>query len=200
MFVSHTHKLLFFEVPRTGSRSITQALTALDPYSPTAVVRAVKKNLYHYHVFDPAILLRHPDYALVAVHRNPYDRLRSHFKYRKEHGNPDELKKFTFEQYLQWVCFDELPFTIGAAMIDRPITELIPYSDVDHWLAYERLNDDWLVLANTLNIELPLLTSINSSKSEYDSESVYTHEMASWVQARFRDDFEQFGYAITLQG
>ncbi len=194
MFISHTHKLLFFEVPRTGSRSITQALTRLDPRSPTAVVRAVKRNLYNYHVYEQSVVDKHPDYSLIAVHRNPYDRIRSHYKYRKQYGNPEGFKKLTFKQYLEWVCLGELPFEIGPAMIDKPICELLPFSQVNHWLAFETLNADWKTLSDTLDIKLPQLQCINSSHEEYSRGSVYDDDLANLVLKRFDSDFDQFDY------
>ena len=196
MFISHTYKLLFFEVPRTGSRSITRAFSQLDPRSPTAVIRAVKKNLYHYHVYDQAMVDKHSDYAVIAVHRNPYERIRSHYKYRKQQGNPDELKRFSFEQYLRWVCSDELPFEIGAAMIDRPICELIPFSAVDYWLSFDCLAEDWQKLASALKIDLPELPRINRSQPEYDGQALYTKELALLMQDRFKQDFERFDYSL----
>lgn len=195
MFVSHTHKLFFYEVPRTGSRSITQALTKLDPRSPTAVIRAVKRNLYHYHVFDQALIDRHPNYAVIAVHRNPFERIHSHYKYRKQYGNPDELKRFSFEEYVRWVCEAELPFEIGPAMLDKPICELLPYASVDHWLAYDQLNADWQLVRETLQIDLPELPHINQSNSGINANSVYTPKLASMIVNRFAEDFSQFSYA-----
>ena len=35
MFISHKFQLIYFEVPRTGSNSVTRALNELDPESPT---------------------------------------------------------------------------------------------------------------------------------------------------------------------
>lgn len=194
MFVSHKYKLLFFEVPRTGSRAITQALTQLDPHSPTAIVRAVKKNLFNYHVYDQKLVDKHSDYALIAVHRNPYHRIRSHYKYRKQYGNPDELKDFSFTDYINWVCDGELPYKIGPAMIDRPITELIDCEQVDHFLDFERLNQDWNALGHSLKVNLPDLPRINYSATQYDFECTYSKELAHKVATRFASDFAFFAY------
>lgn len=195
MFISHTYKLIFFEVPRTGSRSISSCLARLDPRSPTAVVRAVKRNLYQYHVYDQSLIEKHPDYALIAVHRNPYDRLRSHFKYRKQHGNPDQFKEFSFEQYVMWVCTGTTGLLDQYAMLDKPITELVRVDDVDHWLRFDSLTRDWGALAESLAIKLPELPSINGSKPMYNQESTYSESLSGMVYKRFESDFEQFGYA-----
>lgn len=196
MFISHTHKLIFFEVPRTGSRSISQALTQLDPRSPTAVVRSLKRNLYHYHVFDQNLADQHPDYAIIAAHRNPYERIRSHYKYRKQRGNPDELKRFSFTNYIDWVCLGKPPFDIGAAMIDRPITELLPCDRVDHFLRFDQLEEDWQVLSEKLQVSLPQLERINYSSADFDEQCVYTQNLASKVALRFASDFEYFDYPL----
>jgi len=195
MFVSHNYKLLFFEVPRTGSRSVTLALTTFDPRSPTAVIRAAKRNLHHYHLYDQALVDKHADYSLIAAHRNPYERIRSHYKYRKQYGNPDGVKNFSFEQYVLWACKGELPFEIAPASIDQPICELIPPSEVDHWLSFDNLVSDWQQLSEKLQIDLPNLLHINNSKPELDAHSQYTQELADLVYERFKQDFDHFGYA-----
>lgn len=198
LFVSHSYNLIFYEVPRTGSRSISHALASLDPRSPTAVVRALKRNLYHYHVFDNTLIERHPDYALVAVHRNPFDRIRSHFKYRKQYGNPDELKQFSFSDYVNWVCEGKLPFEIGPAMIDKPITELLPCDRVDHFLDFENLAEGWNSLGTALDIKLPSLSNINNSSDIYNEQSEYTPELTGKIVKRFAADFECFGYSTVV--
>lgn len=195
MFLSHNYKLIFYEVPRTGSRSISRALASLDPESPTAILRAEKHALHNYHVFDRALLDQHPDYQFVAVHRNPFERIRSHFKYRKQHGNPDEFKQFSFSDYINWVCEGTLPFAIGPAMLDKPITELLACDRVDHFLDFNNLSETWGALANALDIPLPELPNINNSEVKYDTQSVYSPELAKVMVKRFEKDFEYFGYS-----
>ena len=84
MYVSHRYKLFFVEVPRTASRSISEALLHLDPLSPTMLNRMMKGESADYHKYDRTLVTTHPDYSLVAVHRNPYERILSHFKLRKK--------------------------------------------------------------------------------------------------------------------
>ena len=183
-------------MPRTGSRSISQALACLDPRSPTAVIRAVKRNLHHYHVFESGLLDQHPDYLLVAVHRNPYERIRSHFKYRKKYGNPQILKSFSFAEYIEWVCSDAPRDDIGPVLKDQPITEMLPIEKVTHWLRFAQLSEDWAKLKESVLPSLPELPSINQSGSMFDSDSVYNEALANQIAVRFEQDFQQFNYAV----
>ncbi len=87
MFISHNNNLIFLEVPRTASRSVSDALTRLDPESPTAVQRMTLGNSADYHGFKSKLLVD-PSYRVIATHRNPYERLWSFWKHRSNTGTP----------------------------------------------------------------------------------------------------------------
>lgn len=195
MFISHTKKILFFEVPRTASRSITKALTSIDPRSPTALVRAIKRNLQGYHVYSPELKQAHADYTLFAAHRNPYARVRSHYLYRRQRGNPDVFKSYTFSEYIDWICSDVPQQKVPNALVDMPIVEMLPYSDVNFWLSYEHLERDWIALGAKLGGVWPKLPSINSSDSK-GALAMYNDRLAEQIAHRFEQDFDIFGYEI----
>jgi hypothetical protein len=195
VFISHTTKILFFEVPRTASRSITGALTRLDPRSPTAVVRAVKRNMFGYHEYDADAVRKYSNYRLIAVHRNPYDRILSHYNYRHTHGNPDILKTLEFSDYVGWVCNPASRLDIKETLIDMPITEMLPVECVDYWLDFEKLNEGWQSLGETLQIPLPPLIKRNASLQCVEPGNAYDSSLSLKIYKRFRSDFEQFGYS-----
>jgi len=195
LFISHTYKILFFEVPRTASRSITNALTRLDPKSPTVIIRSIKRNSLHgLHAYKSSIVEKHPEYKLIATHRNPFDRLLSHYNYRLVNGNPDVLKSFTFAEYVNWVCSLKPNNIVPHALIDIPITEMLPYDEVDFWVQFNRLDDDWLALSRYLGVTLPGLQLLNASNVPEGTQSVYTKELANKVKSRFESDFIKFNY------
>lgn len=194
MFVSHKYKLLFFEVPRTASRSVSAVLANVDPESPTSIKRRTESQAYSYHLFDQNLLAAHPEYHLIAAHRNPYHRLYSHYKYRARYGNPNNLKSLSFDEYVRWVYEPASRPDLSNAMVDSAIVELLPYEKVDFWLRFETLNDDWLALQQTLGYALPALPKINGSGS-LGIHQPYTPELAQMVLNRFKDDFLTFGYS-----
>jgi hypothetical protein len=195
MFVSHTYKLLFYEVPRTGSRSVSKTLAELDPGAPTAFVRKKRSDSFDYHRYDRERVLKHPDYCFFAAHRNPYDRIRSHYKYRKRWGNPDSLKSLSFDEYLAWACDGTFDERVLMASQDAPICELLDTHLVNYWLRFDHLEDDWITLGNNLGVNLPKLARINSSGSSLDSESLWTEARAEKLFKRFEADFDYFGYS-----
>mgnify|MGYP005994627253 CR=1 FL=1 len=195
MFVSHQFKLLFFEVPRTGSRSASKALAMLDPDSITAVKRANETQAYSYHLYETKTVADHPDYRLIAAHRNPYERLYSHYKYRSRIGNPDFLKTLSFAEYVQWMCDPKSRPDLVGANLDTPIVEMLPVDRVDFWLSFDSLNADWVALSAFLNIKLPAIPKINASMPS-EIERPFSRELAAQVEHRFKADFDYFGYSV----
>jgi hypothetical protein len=192
MFVSHRYKLFFFEVPRTASRSVTKALSLLDPMSPTALSRSIKSQTTDYHRFDGSVVRAYPDYALIAVHRNPYERVLSHYKLRKIIGNPNILKTLDFEEYID-ASLGEKKLNIDW-MKDKPITEMLTKERVTHWLAFDSLLSDWASLASALDVALPELPHINASK--HNSHAFYTAKTAQIVSETMHEDFIYFNYDL----
>ena len=192
MYVSHRYKLFFFEVPRTASRSISEALLHLDPLSPTMLNRMMKGESADYHKYDRTLVTTHPDYSLVAVHRNPYERILSHFKLRKKIGNPAFFKTINFAEYVDLSV--DVKVRQEEFSIDLPIDEMLDVRRVTHWLRFAHLQDDWQDLADKLQISLPKLPHINQSES--DSSAFYTEDIANKVGMRMRHDFGFFNYDI----
>ena len=100
---------------------------------------------------------------------------------------------------MRWVCLGELPFEIGPTMIDKPISELIPVTAVDHWLRFDNLAQDWRALSLILGVNLPKLRLVNASNTDFDAVSEYTPALLEMVIQRFSEDFEIFGYSTDYQ-
>ena len=193
MFTSHKYKLIFFEVPRTGSRSVTARLTKLDPESPTVAIREESGGGAGYH-FDTGETLKFPDYFLVAAHRNPYARLWSFWKRRKHGGNPEIFRSISWPRYIDWVCDPLSVPEISGALIDIPITDMIEVSTVDLWLDFHRLDQSWQALCRQFAMPSESLAQLNQSIDHGDMYAAYSPEMAARVAERFLQDFEYFGY------
>ncbi len=194
MFISDALKLVFFEVPRTGSNSVTAALNELDPEAPTAKTRSQRGVTFDYHVFMLPTDLPQAGYRLLAAHRNPYERLWSHWKFRNKYGNPPVFRTTSWERYVQWACDPSSAKEIRGAMLDVPICEMFDCDRVDNWLQFEDLEQSWLKLSKDMGIALPPLPLKHSSPIKGDFRDAYNHELASLVFTRFAADFERFGY------
>ncbi len=193
MFLSTTYRLLFLEVPRTASNSVTDALVKLDPFSPTQRERLRKGPMYDYHAFRiPAEV--DDTYTVVATSRNPYTRIWSHWKYRHVNGNPAVFTGMDCPTYLSWACGLDVDVEIAGAMRELPIAEMTGTDRVDHWLRYESLEESWAELAERTRIRLPRLRHLNRSTGVGDWSRAYDEERATMLADRYAKDFERFGY------
>lgn len=194
MFISHLYRLVFLEVPRTASRSVSAALVELDPDAPTSRARREKGGSFDYHNFqvDPAYL---NDYRVFAARRNPYDRLWSYWKHRRRTGNPAVFKTIPWRRYVEWACDPSTVPDIQGANHDIPITEMFDCSQVDFWLEYEALETSWRELAGLFELPLPALGHRNRSKASTGFGEAYDEVLAAMVSTRFAADFDRFGYS-----
>ncbi len=193
MFISHTHKLVFLEVPRTASRAITSALAALDPYSPSLIsqqLTGTSTEARAYHCEE----LNDPEYRVIAVRRNPYERIWSHWKYRVRWGEPQALKMVSWPTYVDWLCDPSLIPDVEELHVDIPVTEMFDPARVDFWLEFAQLEQDWHKLAIELDVQLPGLEKLNASPDHGHLSNGYTPTMANKIYRRFQKDFDYFKY------
>ena len=193
MFISEKHRFVFFEVPRTGSRSISDVLARFDPDSSTAVRRESDGSHIDYHNFSLGEL-KDSNYKVIATHRNPYERLWSFWKHRHKRGNPEIFKMISWPTYVDWVCSPEVVPELQGALQDIPITEMLDADRTDFWLDFARLDQSWLDLSAFLRVTLPALPKLNASSATLSPPAAYTETIAARISERFDKDFEFFGY------
>lgn len=192
VFISNRYKLVFLEIQRTGSNSITRALTQIDPDSPTVKLR--KDNwAIGYHDFHIPAYAR--DYRIVGTHRNPYTRLWSHWKHRHRIGNPPVFKSVSWPEYIDWTVSPRSVPRIQNATVEMAISEMENTEHVDHWLRFANLAGDWLELSRKLKLPLFEIGRLNTSSEMGVVSDVYDADLAARVYERFKKDFTAFGYA-----
>ncbi len=195
MFISEKYRLIFLEVPRTGSVSITDALTRIDPQSPTVKIRQEKGAMDGFHNFDlTGDLENYP--IIVATHRNPYARLWSFWKHRNKWGNPEIFKSVSWPRYVEWVCDPSTVPEITGAMLDIPISEMFDCERVSYWLKFESLMTSWQQFAADCNLPLPSLNWLNASIRLGNYHTAYNSGLAAMVAGRFAADFKRFNYDV----
>jgi Sulfotransferase family len=195
MFISEKYKFIFLEVPRTASISITEALSRMDPESPTVKRRQKKGSLDGYHSFDmPADLAKYP--IIVATHRNPYDRLWSFWKHRHRSGNPEIFKSVSWPRYVKWACDPSTMPEITNVLLDVPISEMLGCEIVSYWLRFESLRTSWKQLSIERSLPLPELSWLNASVRLGHFHDAYDAHLASMVSKRFAADFDRFHYEV----
>lgn len=135
-------------------------------------------------------------YAIVAAHRNPYDRLWSHWKFRHQWGNPEIFKSITWQRYVMWACSPDSVPEICNALLEMPISEMMDCERVTHWLNFERLAASWQQLADDTNLPLPALDKINQSTTMGGYREAYDRKLANMVAERYASDFMRFSYNV----
>ncbi|MFK7829431.1 MAG: DUF5672 family protein [Congregibacter sp.] len=194
MFISHQHRLIFFEVPRTGSHSVSNALNELDPESPTVAERERYGSGTDYHYLTDEALAK-TDYRLIAAHRNPFDRLWSFWKHRKQNGNPDVFRTLSWNDYIDWVCNPNSTVKVVNALRDVPISEMLDTNRVTLWLDFHRINASWQSALQQLNIPFLPLRTLNVSPNHGPMQAAFNSQSSALVVERFAQDFETFGYS-----
>jgi hypothetical protein len=195
MFISEKYKLIFLEVPRTASNSISEALTRIDPYSPTVKRRREIDAMDGYHDFGlPDEVEKH--YVIFATHRNPYDRLWSFWKHRHRWGNPEIFKSVSWPRYVEWACDPSAAPEITGAMLELPISEMFDCDRVTYWLKFESLRTSFIKIASDCDLPLPKLPWLNASVRLGNFQKAFDARLASMVADRFIVDFERFNYDV----
>ncbi len=193
MFISDNYNFVFFEVPRTGSNSVSAALAQFDPDSETVLKRTQINVTADYHDF---ILPTQPQdpYIVFAAHRNPYARLWSFWKHRHRNGNPAVFRTTSWPRYVEWVCDPDSVPEIQNAMLDIPISEMFDCDRIDYWIRFESLIESWKNFGQEYGFDLPKLEIKQSSPDMGTMQNAYDQEMAAKVANRFAADFERFNY------
>lgn len=195
MFVSDKFNLVFYEVPRTGSNSVTKALEQLDPEAPTVVKRASTNPLLDYHYFAVPEKEGKP-YLIFACHRNPYHRLWSFWKHRHYRGDPAVFRATSWPRYVKWVCDPSSVPEIKGVMLDIPISEMFDCDQVTFWLRFDSLVDSWHEFGQFSQIDLPAIGAENASPYMGEFRQSYNQKTAAMVAERFAQDFARFGYDV----
>lgn len=179
MIVSDRHKYLFIEIPRTGTTSMSYVLRK---QADGVRVKGEK------HIRD--IPQEAKDYKVFACVRNPYDRMYSHYCYRRarclNRGKKLETKLRTFADYVDY-------HVSGEEDHQNSNTQLwyLRYAANPLIVKFEDLPKSFLNLPFLpKNIKLPYTNS--ASKGKWQDQ--YTEELAEMVFSWAHQDFEQFEY------
>ena len=205
MIISHKHKFIFFAIPKTATHAIRFALRPFLEEGDEEQVNLFVRKKYsdprisqipHGHitcqqlkaVLDDEIWNSYHKFSFV---RNPYDRFLSFcaFMFRNNQEfekNPQkfmfacfESKKvqnhFLFQEQSSYICNDQ----------HQPM--------VDYIGRFESLQSDFDSICNRLQLKVPELDKINSSKHG-SYEQYFDNELKEKVFDLYRRDFENFDY------
>jgi hypothetical protein len=204
MIISHPHKYLFIELPRTGTTAISRELCALYEGEPILHKHAT------YLEFLKAATPDEKKYFVFAGIRNPMDDAVSlYFKYRNDHRNlftnPKKLAKL--HPALRFFVLMRFRF-INRGEVDFPTYfrryHRIPYDnwsslshkDFNFVVRFEHLAEDFERALRLIGLELkrPLLPVNTTAVRTRDYLAYYTPDIRAHAKRVFGPYMKKWGY------
>tara|TARA_B100002019_G_scaffold106695_1_gene91682 strand:+ start:26824 stop:27474 length:651 start_codon:yes stop_codon:yes gene_type:complete len=216
MLISHKHKFITIDIPKTGTRSLRQSLIPLKVINICG-----EPNLNaEFYQHDNAIRVRKQfkknnwnwnDYFKFTIVRNPWARYFSFFKYFKSYGE----KYLCLDESINWGkpeinqgkhCAELFKNRDDHAVLRKIIlnnnSQDSYYSDdkgrviVNHVASFENLEDEFVFLCNQVGMSSPGLQHGNKSSSLLKMTDIYDQELIDLVAKKESRVIELKGYTI----
>ena len=219
MLISHKHKFITIDIPKTGTRSFRESLYPLglidivgepfveaDFYQHDTAIRAKKQ--FAKHNFD------WNDYFKFTIVRNPWQRYFSFFKYFKSYGE----KYLRRDESINWrepelnqgkLCEELFQNKDDQSVLKNIILNNDPqdsyYFDesgkimVDHIASFEDLSNEFVFLCDQVGIKAPNLKHGNKSSNSQSMHDIYNQELIDFVAQKEKGVIELKDYAYIAQ-
>ena len=197
-YISHRYKFIYFEVPKTGTRSVLDLLT--EPAELTRMERRLGFLEYsHYRRFA---FVRNPWGRLLSCYQN---KIKKDKNFQATHFQNGVMKKFhKFNVFYAGMPFGEFVHAVGkipdefadghfASQYRRLIleNEIV----VDHLARFETFRDEIGSFLTTVGMDVSLeVPHLNSSETGKPYQEYYDEETIRVVEERFKEDIRLFGY------
>lgn len=198
MLISHKHKFIVVNIPKTGTRSLRETLTAIGAIDFTGGQKPIKGSSLWQHTtsFKAKAELEYWDeYFKYTTVRNPWDRYISLFSYWK--GKASDYKKNAIPphpgamnqgKHAARLFEGRSDAELLAALIgsspsqDKYFTDANKSVIVDHIARLEKVNDEFNFLCDKVGINSPVkLNHSNKSKKQIGIGDLYTQELIDMV-------------------
>lgn len=204
MLISHKHKLLTIDIPKTGTRSLRESLY------PLGAVDIVGEPLLSSDFYQHATALQIKNtfksnnwdwsaYFKFTIVRNPWDRYFSFFKYfhsyREKYLN--KSKDITWSEpaikqgeYCVQLFKKESNDKIMRSIINNHIPQCDYFLDVngnfivDHIARFDDFNNEFYFLCEKIGLKPLSLQHENRSKNFFDKKHFYTDETIELVKQK----------------
>lgn len=207
MIISHSHKFLFFHVPKTGGHTIAHRLSnfieVVAPKKEKTVkhvdkyhIAGMHKNLSHATTREE--FNKYPEYFSFAFVRNPWDRAFAFFtSMRRSYPSPETITKENFA-----LEFDQLRARKHRYQVHLNSNQLahIEHGDtcVNYIARFEDFETEFQLIANVLHLPGEQINydvwENRSNFSKLNYRDFYTQQNIDWVAKHSARDIEKFGY------
>lgn len=216
MLISHKHKFITIDIPKTGSRSLRESLLPLgvvdihgEPiinsefYQHDGALRAKKQFTKKHWKWN--------DYFKFTIVRNPWYRYFSFFKYFKSYGK----KYLCRDESINWnqpelnqgkICVELFEDQDDQDVLKKIIlsndSQDSYYHDnnnqiiVNYIANFENLRDEFAFLCNRIGVECPNLKHSNESDKSINIHDIYNQELIDLVYQKEKSVIELKDYTI----
>lgn len=219
MIISHKHKFITIDIPKTGSRSLRESLlpsSVIDIhgepkvdaqfYQHDGAIRAKKqfaKNNWNWN-----------EYYKFTIVRNPWQRYFSFFKYFKSYGE----KYMRRDESINWrepeinqgkLCVelfkDKDDQTVLKNIILNNDSQDSYFCDesgkiiVDHIAEFQNLQNEFVFLCDQVGIQTPTLQHGNKSSNRLNMRDIYNQELIDLVAEKEEGAIQLKGYDYIAQ-
>jgi chondroitin 4-sulfotransferase 11 len=214
MLISHKHKFITIDIPKTATRSLRETFV---PQNIIDIVGEPNLNadFYQHGTAQQCrdslqkINKNFSDYFSFVIVRNPWDRYYSFFKYFKEYAekykNKDASIKWNAPEINQGKMCEELFANKTDEIVLRNIIinnecQSDYYSDendeimVSHIAKFENLNKEFELLCNQVNVNYSQLFHENKSFIKSSYYNIYTKKTIELVAEKEKSVIELKGY------
>jgi hypothetical protein len=209
--ISHKHKCIFVEVPKTGSTSVRGILgKAWKPHLNLWEIKNLMESYWtHFGGRKNRILeclyltlskerrmeigrKQFDSYFKFGFVRNPWDRVVSLY----ERAEALQLKEeMTFDEFVNWIqyssstCVHSSPHRYQLDWFVDPNGRIL----ADFIGRFERLDADWAFIAQKLGVAVTLPHRRVNPRARHYTE-YYTAKTREIIAAKFKVDIDHFGY------
>lgn len=204
--LSLQHKFLFVHIPKTGGNSVQKALefysedqiTTHQPFQDGKERFGIQNPNFAYHkhstLKEYKALIPKEIYSPLTkftVVRNPWERMIS--LYFSPHAGRESFDPVSFEKVVQEAkSIDE--FVDTTTRLEKIFGKNpLRTGEINHFLQFERLQEDFDLLCKTLKISTATLEKLNAS-SKGDFRMYYDQKLKKLVQNKFKNEIDYFGY------
>ena len=194
MLISHKHKFITIDIPKTGTRSLRETLLHFDVLDVVGTPNPQDSFYQHGTISDCELEFvkrgwNIEEYFKFTIVRNPWDRYCSFFKYLKNYASLYEAKDKSIEWNSAEINQGKLSVSLFHGKSDQQVLKKIILnnkaqsdfynSSMDHIARFENIQHEFDFLCD--KIKLNTMTLKHSNKSTRLADSVYNDELVDMV-------------------
>ena len=205
MLISHKHKFITIDIPKTGTRSLRETIEKVCPIDLYGI--ETEKHLFYQHNTAleckqalKTIDLNFSEYFSFTIVRNPWERYLSFFKYYREKAEEylktTDFKEWTDPEILQGKFASNLfnkneQHILKTLIINQPEQSHYFLNDnqdivVSHVARFENLQNEFDYFCETVGVDKIKLLHSNKSETKISCSDIYNQELIDLVEEKER--------------